>query len=183
MKLLIASDIHGDITSAKTVIDTFKKGGFDRILLLGDILYHGPRNSLPEGYSPKEVIDLLNENKEHILAVRGNCDTEVDQMVLAFPILADYAFLTDGTVNIFATHGHKFNTANPPPFSRGDILLHGHTHIPTFERFGDWNIYVNPGSVSLPKENNPKTYMIYENGVFTLKSLSGETLRKYDAAE
>lgn len=176
MKILICSDIHGDLESAEKLISLFREEGADKLLILGDILYHGPRNNLPVGYMPKGVTELLNENKNVIFAVRGNCDTEVDQMVLDFPILADYALLSLDGLTVFATHGHKFNTKTPPPLSKGDILLHGHTHIPTCIEFGDDNIYLNPGSVSLPKENNEKTYMIYEDRCFTLKTLSGETL-------
>ena len=161
MKLLIASDIHGDFDSAETVINKFKEEGCDKILFLGDILYHGPRNDLPATYAPKKVIALLNEYKDKIRTVRGNCDTEVDQMVLEFPILADYALLSLDGLTVFATHGHHHNTQTPPPMASGDILLHGHTHVLKCEEFGKGNFYLNPGSISLPKENNPKTYMLY----------------------
>ncbi len=181
MKLLICSDIHGDLESARAVIEFFEREKCDRILLLGDILYHGPRNDLPGGYAPKSVIALLNSYKDKILAVRGNCDAEVDQMVLDFPIMADYAMLLlDGT-RVFATHGHKFNTSCPPPLCEGDILLHGHTHVYANTEFGNGNLYLNPGSVSLPKENNPKTLMIYEDGIFTLYDLDGNTIMMVNA--
>jgi len=176
MKILICSDIHGDAEAAKSTLKAFKKEGADKILILGDILYHGPRNELTKGYSPKEVIRLLNEHKDVILAVRGNCDTEVDQMVLEFPILADYAYLSLDGLSFFATHGHHHNTATPPPLKRGEILLHGHTHVLAITPFGDENFYLNPGSVSLPKENNPKTYAIYEKGYFAVKDFSGNTI-------
>ena len=173
MKLLIASDIHGDIESAKVLIEEFEKRGCDKILLLGDVLYHGPRNDLPGRYAPKEVIALLNGYKDRILAVRGNCDTEVDQMVLEFPILADYAYLSCDGLSIFATHGHHHNTATPPPLVEGDILLHGHTHVLKCVEFSRGNWYINPGSIALPKEGNPRTYAIYENRTFTVKSIDG----------
>ncbi len=173
MKLLICSDIHGDFDAAVATLEAFKKEGADRILILGDILYHGPRNDLPAGYAPKNVIALLNEHKEDILAVRGNCDTEVDQMVLNFPILADYALIELDGLSVFATHGHHHNTTTPPPLKAGDILLHGHTHVLCAVPFGNDNCYLNPGSVSLPKEGNPKTYMIYENRCFTVKTFDG----------
>ena len=176
MKILICSDIHGDFACASAVIDTYKKEGADKLLILGDILYHGPRNNLPDGYSPKEVIELLNSNRDNILAVRGNCDTEVDQMVLDFPILADYIYLSLDGISVFATHGHRHNMTTPPPLRQGEILLHGHTHVQTSVEFGDGNLYLNPGSVSLPKENNPKTYMIYENRCFTLKDFDGNAI-------
>lgn len=178
MKLLIASDIHGDLDSAKAVFNAYEKEKCDKVLLLGDLLYHGPRNDLPSTYNPKAVIALLNENKEKILAVRGNCDTEVDQIVLAFPILADYAYLSLDGLSVFATHGHHHNTATPPPLRRGEILLHGHTHVLCATPFGDGNWYINPGSAALPKEGNPRTYAVYENRAFTVKTLDGAVVLK-----
>ena len=176
MKLIICSDIHGDITGARTAIDALNREGADKLLILGDVLYHGPRNSLPNGYDPRAVIELLNENKKSILCVRGNCDTEVDQMVLEFPILADYAILSLDGLTVFATHGHKHNTSSVPPLAEGDILLHGHTHVLCATDFGNQNTYINPGSISIPKENNPRTYAVYENRVFTIKDLDGNTV-------
>ena len=176
MKLLIASDIHGDLDSAKDVLCAFEKEGADKILLLGDLLYHGPRNDLPKTYNPKAVIVLLNENKNNLIAVRGNCDTEVDQMVLEFPILADYAYIPVDGLSIFATHGHHHNTATPPPLREGEILLHGHTHVLKCEQFGNNNFYLNPGSAALPKEGNPRSYGIYENRCFTVKDFDGNVI-------
>ena len=176
MKLLICSDIHGDAKSARRVLEIFKSEGCDRLIILGDLLYHGPRNDLPAGYAPKEVISLLNDNREIISTVRGNCDTEVDQMVLNFPILADYSYLYLDGLSIFMTHGHKFNTQTPPQLMPGDILLHGHTHIPANEDFGNQNCYINPGSTSIPKGGFPKTYIIYENRTFTLRDFEGNTI-------
>ena len=176
MKLLIASDIHGDLDSMEKVLAAYKKEGAEKILLLGDLLYHGPRNDLPATYAPKAVIELLNANKNNILTARGNCDTEVDQMVLSFPILADYVWLSIDGLSVLATHGHHHNTATPPPMRNGDILLHGHTHVLKIEEFGDGNWYINPGSAALPKENNPRTYAIYENRKFTVKTFDGETV-------
>ncbi len=176
MKLLIASDIHGDLDSMERVLSAYKKEGAERILLLGDLLYHGPRNDLPVTYAPKKVIELLNQNKDIIMTVRGNCDTEVDQMVLDFPILADYIYLELDGLSVFATHGHHHNTATPPPLRSGEILLHGHTHVLKCVEFGDNNFYLNPGSAALPKENNPRTYMVYENKTFTVKDFDGNTV-------
>ena len=176
MKLVIASDIHGDLDSAKKVIEAYEREGADKLLLLGDLLYHGPRNDLPATYSPKEVITLLNENKNNVLTVRGNCDTEVDQMVLDFPILADYIYLSLDGLTVMATHGHHHNTKTPPPLGEGEILLHGHTHVLKIEPFGCGNYYINPGSCALPKENNPRTYMVYENRTFTIKELDGRVV-------
>ncbi len=178
MKLLIASDIHGDLESCELVLSAFEKEAADKLLLLGDILYHGPRNDLPRTYAPKAVIELLNKNKDKLLCVRGNCDTEVDQMVLNFPILADYAYLSLDGLSVFATHGHHHNTQTPPPLRKGEILLHGHTHVLKCEEFGEENFYLNPGSAALPKEENPRTYMIYEGRSFTVKTFDGETVLK-----
>ena len=175
MKLMIASDIHGSAGSCRKMLDQFEKEGAQRLLLLGDLLYHGPRNDLPEDYRPKEVIWLLNGKKQSLLCVRGNCEAEVDQMVLEFPVLSDSMILfLDGRV-VFATHGHIFHEDHLPPLQEGDILLHGHTHVPVLENRGSY-ILLNPGSVSLPKQNTAKSYMIYENGVFTLKDLDGNKL-------
>ncbi len=179
MKWMIASDIHGDAGFAAQLLAAFENEGADRLLLLGDILYHGPRNDLPPQYAPKEVIALLNPLRDRLLCVRGNCDTEVDQMVLDFPVLADYAVIPVGDRLIYATHGHVFNTQNPPPLCRGDILLHGHTHVPAALPFGDENMYLNPGSVSIPKENSPHGYMVLENGTFLWKTLDGAVYKEY----
>ena len=178
MKILIASDIHGDALCAKKLVEEFERTGADKLLLLGDVLYHGPRNDLPSGYAPKTVISILNDMKDKILCVRGNCDTEVDQMVLEFPILADYAFLSLDGLEIFATHGHNYNMKNAPNLSQNTILLHGHTHVPAADPFGNGNIYINPGSTSIPKENSPKSYILYENRVFSYRKLDdGEEYR------
>lgn len=176
MKIMIASDIHGDIGCTRRLLAAYEAEGCKKMLLLGDILYHGPRNDLPDEYAPKAVIEALNTVGDRILAVRGNCDTEVDQMVLSFPILADYAIIFEDGLTVYATHGHKYNTDNTPPLTKGDILIHGHTHVQKCVEFGNENYYINPGSVTLPKEGNPKTYMIYENRCFTLKTFDGETL-------
>lgn len=170
MKWFIASDIHGSAFWCRKMLEAFKKENADRILLLGDILYHGPRNDLPDEYAPKKVIEMLNPLKDIIFAVRGNCDSEVDQMVLDFPILADYTVICDGDIVIFATHGHIYNENKLPPLKKGTILLHGHTHVSTKVDHGDY-IYMNPGSVSIPKENTPHSYMTLENGNFEWKSL------------
>ena len=170
MKIFIASDIHGSEYYCKIMAKKYEEEKADRLLLLGDHLYHGPRNELPFGYAPKGVIKVLNSLKNEIICVRGNCDTEVDQMVLEFPIMAEYSVLIDGGNTIYVTHGHNFNPQNPPPLKNGDIMLNGHTHIPADEIIGDFR-YVNPGSVSIPKHGSSHSYMIYDNGVFTLKNL------------
>ena len=231
MKIMIASEIHGSAHYCRRMLGAFDREDADRLLLLGDILYHGPRNDLPEGYAPKEVIAMLNERKSQIFCVRGNCDTEVDQMVLEFPILADYCILTldagkssgrysegdpadkydtddpadagraqgdkpdaddpadlaqeqaDASLRasgsrcsrlIYATHGHRFNIDNQPPLSDGDILLQGHTHIPSWESFGSGSICLNPGSVSIPKAGSRHSYMILEGRQASWKDLAGD---------
>ena len=176
MKLLICSDIHGDLDSMQKVLDAYEKEDAEKILILGDLLYHGPRNDLPSTYAPKKVIELLNSNRNIIMSVRGNCDTEVDQMVLNFPILADYIYLSLDGLGIFATHGHNHNTSVMPPLREGEILLHGHTHVLKIEELEDKQYYINPGSAALPKENNPRTYAIYENRCFTIKDFDGKTI-------
>jgi len=173
MKLIIASDIHGSAYYCRQLLDAFEKEKADRLLLLGDILYHGPRNDLPRDYAPKAVITMLNEIKDQLFCVRGNCDAEVDQMVLEFPILADYCILTIGKQLLYATHGHNYNLQALPPLQCGDILLHGHTHIPAWEYFGDSNRYLNPGSVSIPKAGSSNSYMTLEDAVFCWKTLDG----------
>lgn len=172
MKILFASDIHGSAPACARVLERVKAEKADRLYLLGDLLYHGPRNDLPEGYEPKAVIQMLNDSALTPLCVRGNCDAEIDQMVLRFPIMADYTLLPlVGKRCAFVTHGHLFDTENPPPHQPGDVLIHGHTHVHAIVNAGDYT-YINPGSAALPKENQPKSYMVYENGVFTIKGLA-----------
>ena len=178
MKWMIASDIHGSAYYCEKLLEAYQREQADRLLILGDILYHGPRNDLPRDYAPKKVIAMLNEHKQEILCVRGNCDTEVDQMVLQFPVLADYAVLTAGARLIYVTHGHVYNNSNLPPIQPGDILLHGHTHIPTCEEY-DTHTYLNPGSVSIPKENSPHSYMTFDGNEFVWKDLDGDVYRRY----
>lgn len=179
MKLMIAGDIHGSEYYLAKLLDMFRAENPDKLILLGDILYHGPRNDLPAGYSPKSVISMLNPLRDKLLCVRGNCDTEVDQMVLDFPILADYAWLMADGRAMYFSHGHKFSCGNPPPLSNGDILICGHTHIPKYTDMSDY-IYLNPGSVSIPKEGSEHSYMIYENGHFVWKNLSGTEYMEYN---
>ena len=176
MKWMIASDLHGSAKYCRQMVEAFEREGADRLLLLGDLLYHGPRNDLPREYAPKEVIPLLNGKKEKLLCVRGNCDAEVDQMVLEFPVLADYAVLPVGQRLIYATHGHIYHVKNLPPLAPGDVLLHGHTHVPAWTEFGQGNLYLNPGSVSIPKENNPHSYMTLEGNTMQWKELESSAV-------
>ena len=172
MKWLIASDIHGSAQWCRRLLEAWDSEQADRLLLLGDVLYHGPRNDLPDQYAPKEVIAMLNARRERILCVRGNCEAEVDQMVLDFPVLADYAVLWEGSRLIYCTHGHVYNTGKLPPLQAGDVLLHGHTHIPAWEDHGAYR-YLNPGSVAIPKEGSWHGYMTLENGRFLWKDFDG----------
>lgn len=179
MKWFIASDIHGSAYYCKKLLERFEQENADKILLLGDILYHGPRNDLPKDYEPKKVIELLNAISDKIICVRGNCEAEVDQMVLDFPIMADYCILNTGKHIIYATHGHLFSEEQPPKLHKGDILLCGHTHIPKCTEH-DTYTYINPGSVSIPKNNSHHGYMTLEEGAFSWKDVeSGELIAVY----
>lgn len=168
MKLFIASDIHGSAFYCQQMIEAFNRENADKLLLLGDILYHGPRNDLPKGYAPKKVIDMLNPIADRILCVRGNCEAEVDQMVLDFPCMADYLLLEVNGITLFATHGHHYNPDTPPKTKEKYVLLNGHTHVPACRDCGSF-LYMNPGSVSIPKENSKHGYMVLESGKFVWK--------------
>ncbi len=176
MKWMIASDLHGSAYYCRKMLEAFEREGADRLFLLGDLLYHGPRNDLPREYAPKEIIPLLNGKKEKLFCVRGNCDAEVDQMVLEFPVLADYAVLPVGQRLIYATHGHIYHVKNLPPLAPGDVLLHGHTHVPAWTEFGQGNLYLNPGSVSIPKEDSPHSYMTLEENTMQWKELESSAV-------
>jgi len=172
MKILIASDIHGDAQSCASLLALFDVHRPDLLLLLGDLLYHGPRNPIPEHYDPQRVAALLSEYAPRILCVRGNCDGEVDQMMLRFPILSETAMLfVDGKLWM-AAHGHRAG-ANPtendlPPLPEGSVFLSGHTHVPVNEKDQNGIFRINPGSVTFPKGGSQKSCMLYENGAFTL---------------
>lgn len=173
-KILIASDIHGSAFWCDKLLSAFAKEKADKLLLLGDLLYHGPRNPLPDGYNPQAVFESLNAIKDKIIAVRGNCDSEVDQMVLAFPMMADYAIVDNGETLLFATHGHLFSNENPPILKERDILLNGHFHTPCYKRLEQGH-YANCGSVALPKDGYPHTYLIVDGNTLTWVDLaSGE---------
>ncbi|GKG90321.1 MULTISPECIES: phosphodiesterase [Gordonibacter] len=176
MKLVIASDLHGAAPAVRALAARIEAEAPDRVLLLGDLLYHGPRNDLPEGYAPREVAAVLNGMAARITAVRGNCDAEVDQMVLDFPCLADYALVEADGHLLYLTHGHvpRMTPDDPPALAPGSALLTGHTHV---KELGDRGgvLFANPGSTSLPKDG-AAGYAVYERGAFALKSLAGETL-------
>ncbi len=181
MKYMFASDIHGSGWYCRRLLEEYRRSGAGRLILLGDILYHGPRNDLPKEYAPKEVIALLNAVKDEIYAVRGNCEAEVDQMVLEFPVMADYALLVLNGLTFYATHGHIYNQEHLPPMKKVDILVHGHTHLLKAEQVG--SVYVlNPGSVSIPKGGYPATYGILEDKHFRILDFEGNTIKEISLA-
>jgi len=172
MKLFFISDIHGSVYYLNRAMERFEQEQADLIAILGDHLYHGARNPLPKDYNPKEVTEILNSFSDKIISVRGNCDSEVDQMVLNFPIMATYSTILYGNRRLFLTHGHVYNENNMPKLRNQDLFIYGHTHIPKAEKIQ--NIFViNTGSITLPKENNPHTYGILEEDVFRIKDLEG----------
>ena len=184
---MFASDIHGSAYWCRKLLQAFEESGAERLILLGDILYHGPRNDLPKEYAPKEVLAMLNPLKDRILCVRGNCEAEVDQMVLEFPCMADYGFLVLNGLTFYATHGHVYNTLsegqNLPPMTEGEILIHGHTHIPVAEVFqaGEKKIYwLNPGSVSIPKGGFQNSYGLLQGTHFTVRDFDGGIIKEIE---
>ena len=178
MRALVISDIHGSSQATEKALNYFEKLHCQSIFLLGDLLYHGPRNDLPKDYAPKKVIEMLNSKKNCIYCVRGNCDTEVDQMVLDFPVLADYGFFEIDGKCIYCSHGHVYHEKNLPPLKKGDIFMHGHTHVLQAKEVDGITI-LNPGSVSIPKEGNPPTYAVLETGIFTIKTFEQNTVKEY----
>ena len=179
MKLLIASDIHGSAYWCERVLSLLERERAERLLLLGDVLYHGPRNDLPRDYAPKAVTAMLTGLDTPVLGVRGNCDAEIDQTVLGFPIMADYSLFITGQHKIFVTHGHLYTPEDHPKLCPGDAFLFGHIHVPVCE-MRDGILILNPGSTSIPKESSPHSFMTYEGGVFRWIDLeSGEEYKKY----
>ena len=166
MKILIASDIHGSAYWCRRLLAAAREFGPDKLLLLGDLLYHGPRNDLPRDYAPKQVIPMLSFWKDRILAVRGNCEAEVDQMVLPFPCMADYALLSADGTTFYLTHGHHWNPDHLPPLPEGSVFLFGHTHV-KMDAVVDGVRCLNPGSVSIPKDGS-HSCLKYEDGKFTV---------------
>lgn len=176
MKLFFASDIHGSEPATITLIKAYLASGASQLILLGDILNHGPRNPIPQGYNPAKVAELLNELSSQIIAVRGNCDSEVDQMLLAFPMMGDLAWvlLEDGR-RLVLTHGHQYNAQQLPPVQEADVLIHGHTHIPVAEHIGGCHLF-NPGSVTFPRNGFTPSYGLLEDELLSVISFTGETL-------
>ena len=169
MKFLVVSDIHGDHYWAQKAVDAMQAENADRLVLLGDILYHGPRNDLPSNYLPKKVIEILNPLADKILAVRGNCEAEVDQMVLKFPCMADYIYLVSGDTPFFLTHGHIYSPEKlPAVLAEGSVFISGHTHVTKDYEEGGIR-FMNPGSPSIPKENSVPSYIVIDDGNAVLK--------------
>ncbi|WZL80807.1 phosphodiesterase [Vallitaleaceae bacterium 9-2] len=179
-KIMFISDIHGSATCVEKAIKAYKKEKPDVLIVLGDILYHGPRNPLPEGYDPKGVIKQLNELQDDIIAVRGNCDAEVDQMVLDFDIMQGEARLWIDATQIFATHGHLYANQPPQNLKSGSVFIQGHTHVPIVKKTEQGVWHVNPGSITLPKEGHPKTYAIFEDKKITVKTIEGDCYIEQD---
>ena len=178
MKYIIASDIHGSAHWCRKLVENFKREGADKLILLGDLLYHGPRNALPEEYDPMSVAAMLNAAELCTMGVWGNCDAEIDQMVLDFPMFCDYALLSHGRRSIVLSHGHIFSPDNLPPMKKGDVFISGHIHVPVCE---DRNgiLCLNPGSVSIPKEDSSHSYMSFEEGLFQWKDMDGKIYKEY----
>ncbi|MDN8599372.1 phosphodiesterase [Citrobacter sp. S2-9] len=175
MKLMFASDIHGSLPATERVLELFAKSGAQWLVILGDVLNHGPRNALPEGYAPAQVADLLNAQAGRIIAVRGNCDSEVDQMLLCFPMTAPWQQILMENQRLFLTHGHLFGPENLPALNAGDVLVYGHTHLPVAEKRGEV-YHFNPGSVSIPKGGFKASYGILDDNVLRVIALNDQSI-------
>ena len=162
MKIVFMSDIHGVPSALKSALSAAESLGYDRLVLLGDLLYHGPRNGVPSFYDPEQVADILNGLKDKIIAVRGNCDAEVDQMMFEFPMMSDYSILDAGSETFFLTHGHLWNERILPPIGIGTVLAHGHTHVPELKKLECGLTIFNPGSVALPKGGSARSFGYFD---------------------
>ena len=178
MKIFIASDLHGSAEYCRQMIEAFANENADKLLLLGDVLYHGPRNDLPELYMPKAVVQMLDIVKNKIICVGGNCDAEIDREVLPFPVISDFGALFVDGLNIYFAHGHKA----PPKLSAGDVYITGHTHVPLIA-IEEGHYHLNPGSISIPKDGSRQGYIVYENRKFTFKDLNGEIYNELEIRE
>lgn len=176
MKYLLISDIHGCLPTLEQALRFFEAEHYDMLCILGDILNYGPRNRIPEGIDPKGIVERLNKMRDKIVAVRGNCDAEVDQMLLDFPIMADYALLVDGGHRLFLTHGHVYNEEHRFPLV-GDILFYGHTHLWKLEPTAEGGAVCNLGSITFPKGGNEPTFATYEDGRIDMRRLDGSIVK------
>ncbi|MCW8331630.1 phosphodiesterase [Photobacterium sp. SDRW27] len=176
MKLFFASDIHGCAESTKIMLETFEQSGAEHLILLGDVLNHGPRNALPSGYAPIEVAELLNPYGDRITAVRGNCDSDVDQMLLDFPMMADYnlVLLPNGR-RLFLTHGHLYHADKHPRLRAGDVIVSGHTHLPVAEK-KDELYQFNPGSITIPRGDHQASYGLLEDNTLKVVGFDGSII-------
>ncbi len=179
MRLFFISDIHGSEYYLKKAIDRYEEEEADYLVILGDILYHGARNPLPKGHNPKEVIRILNNLSDKIIAVRGNCDSEVDKMVLDFPLMSTYSNLFLDGKRLFLTHGHLYNQSNMIDLEKGSSFIYGHTHIVRAD-YEDGIYFLNPGSIALPKEDSPHSYAVLEDGIFEIKDLEGKKVKSIE---
>lgn len=177
MKYLIVSDIHGSYPALEKVLDYFERNHCDLLCLMGDVLNYGPRNGLPEGLDPQRVAATLNAMADRIVALRGNCDSEVDQMLLQFPVLSTYAVVVDNGHRLFLTHGHVFNEENQPA-CKHDFFFYGHTHLWKLEQDDSGQVVCNTGSVTFPKGGNEPTFAIYEDGHVEMRRLDGSVVKK-----
>lgn len=180
MKIMFASDLHGSCAAAENITEKYVSEKAEKLVLLGDLLNHGPRNPFPDKYDPQTVSGILNSYKNEIICVRGNCDSEVDQMLFDFPIMSDFALLYADGMEMFITHGHLFNEQKLPPLKKGSVLIHGHTHIPCINIHENY-VYINPGSAALPHGGFEKSYMVFDNGKFSIKDFCGKIINEYSA--
>jgi len=189
MKYLVFSDIHGSASACQKILNHFTQMKADYMILLGDLLYHGPRNPLPEGDEPKKTAELLNAFADKIICCRGNCDAEVEEMVLNFPVLSSYSLIVDNGVKLFCTHGHVYSPEREdgsvavagsriPQLSGSSVIFYGHTHIQVLEKNRKGITVCNPGSVSLPKGESPAGFAIYEDGKISLYNIEGQVLKE-----
>lgn len=173
MKALVFADIHGSLAAAHFIETAIQHHCPDAVILLGDILYHGPRNIIPPAYDPKGVARSLNLYASSIIAVQGNCDSEVDKNLLRFPIAPEFSWLISDGLRVFITHGHHYAPSRLPSLQEGDIFLFGHTHIPLAESTGEYYL-CNPGSLTLPKDEHPESYGLIDNRAFSVLTKDGE---------
>lgn len=180
MKLFFASDLHGSLPATENTLEKYRASGAEHLILLGDILNHGPRNPVPEGYQPSEVANRLNHYSEQIIAVRGNCDSEVDQMLLTFPMMESYSWvLLETGQRFFLTHGHLYNEQHLPCLRRNDVVVHGHSHLPCAKKVGQ-NIVFNPGSVTFPKGGFEASYGTFNEGVLDVFNFLDESIARIE---
>ncbi|MDR2820872.1 MAG: phosphodiesterase [Desulfovibrio sp.] len=180
MTTLVFSDVHGSLSAARQMVALIERYAPGTVILLGDMLYHGPRNRLPGGYDPGTVCGVLAPYAERIIAIKGNCDSEVDEVVLPFPLAPVFSWVIDGNLRIFATHGHRFGPHNLPPLAPGNVLLSGHTHVPMGTTTPDGIHLCNPGSFAMPKEGSPPCYGLFTDGIFQVLTETGDVYLQLD---